>query len=197
MHTKFWLEILKRSFCDIGARVRVIILNRILEKAGVRVWIGFIWLSIGTDMWILWTLRWTFGILKRWGISWVAYWPKKGSCPQGLVGRLPKYVLTNTDTRTTAERQVGALRDGVPVLVTESLRVKAVRVRKVFGVTVNTIYRDEYVVSSTEFQWRICRYGVRTVAASVHCRGYWIQPQGLCGTKSDGCKCLLRSWYRV
>jgi hypothetical protein len=38
---------------------------------GVKVWIGFIWLRIGTRHW---SLLWTFRFYKRWGTSWLAVW---------------------------------------------------------------------------------------------------------------------------
>jgi hypothetical protein len=36
------------------------------------VWIGFIWLRIGTSGGLLWTRQWTFGFHKTLGSSWVA-----------------------------------------------------------------------------------------------------------------------------
>jgi hypothetical protein len=35
-------------------------------------WIGFIWLKIGTGGGLLWTRWWTFGFHKMWGIPWLA-----------------------------------------------------------------------------------------------------------------------------
>jgi hypothetical protein len=35
-------------------------------------WIGFIWIRIGTDDVLLWTRQWTFGFHKMRGISWLA-----------------------------------------------------------------------------------------------------------------------------
>jgi hypothetical protein len=48
------------------------------------VWIGSIWLRIGTSGGLLWALRWTFGLHKMLGGSWVAAQMaalKKGSAP--------------------------------------------------------------------------------------------------------------------
>jgi hypothetical protein len=54
MRTKFWFESLKGRYHseDPGVDERVI-LKRILRKQGLGVWIGFIWLSIGTGGGIL------------------------------------------------------------------------------------------------------------------------------------------------
>jgi len=50
MHTILWLQNLKgrELFEDLGVDVRII-LELILGKEGREVWIGFIWLSIGTS----------------------------------------------------------------------------------------------------------------------------------------------------
>jgi hypothetical protein len=51
---------------------RRIILKLILGKYGRRVWIGFIWLGIGTGGGLLQTRSWTFEFHKRRGITWLA-----------------------------------------------------------------------------------------------------------------------------
>jgi hypothetical protein len=54
MHAKFWFENLKRrdylEDLDIDGSI---ILKRMLEKWGGKVWTGFIWLRIGTSGWLL------------------------------------------------------------------------------------------------------------------------------------------------
>jgi hypothetical protein len=50
MHTILWLQNLKgrELFEDLGVDVRII-LELILGKEGREVWIGFIWLRVGTS----------------------------------------------------------------------------------------------------------------------------------------------------
>jgi hypothetical protein len=49
-----------------------IVLKWMSRKQAVKVWIGFIWLRIGTSVGLLWTRWWTFGFRKRQRTSWVA-----------------------------------------------------------------------------------------------------------------------------
>jgi len=51
MRTEFWLENLKgRDHSEDIGKDRMIILECILRKLGEKLWIGFIWLSIGTTV---------------------------------------------------------------------------------------------------------------------------------------------------
>jgi hypothetical protein len=54
----------------LGVDVRIIS-ERILEKLGGKLWIGFIWLR-NRGQCRLWTRQWTFGFHKMRGISWLA-----------------------------------------------------------------------------------------------------------------------------
>jgi hypothetical protein len=47
-------------------------INWILGKWGLGMWIGLIWLRVGTSGGVLWTRWWTFGFHKMRGISWLA-----------------------------------------------------------------------------------------------------------------------------
>jgi hypothetical protein len=54
MHTTFWSENLKGTDYseDIGVHGKII-LDRILEEQGGKLWTGFTWLWIGTSGWLL------------------------------------------------------------------------------------------------------------------------------------------------
>jgi hypothetical protein len=56
MHTEFWLESLKGRdhLKDLGSGEKII-LKLILRKQSLGVWIGFIWLMIGSSGRLMWT----------------------------------------------------------------------------------------------------------------------------------------------
>jgi hypothetical protein len=69
MRTKSWLLNLEGRDLSLNSRI---ILKWILGTSGWRVWIEFIWLTVGNGGGLLLTHYWTFCFRKRWGISWVA-----------------------------------------------------------------------------------------------------------------------------
>jgi hypothetical protein len=64
MRTKFWSENLTgRDYSEDLGVDRKIILECILRKYGGEMWIGCVWLRIGTSGGLLWTRYWTFDLL--------------------------------------------------------------------------------------------------------------------------------------
>jgi hypothetical protein len=126
------------------------------------VWIGLIWLTIGTSGGLLWTRYWTFGFHKMLRSSWVA---AKLAAPQDGLSSVSKYLLLHislvTSTRVCSssrnlwKRTPRSLQTSMPIAVNKAQRYKPHRMTRSINIMLmlQHVYREFVntgVASATE-----------------------------------------------